>query len=67
MVFNTKASINLITQCCIEHTLPYAGFELTTIVVIETDCTTSNLSYDHDNDGFLSVGTEKIVLSYKQS
>jgi hypothetical protein len=36
-VYNT----NFITYCCIEHTSPWAGFELTTFVVIVTDWTGS--------------------------
>jgi len=31
-----KLSTNFITQCCIEYTLPWAGFELTTLVVMVT-------------------------------
>jgi hypothetical protein len=30
-----------ITLCCIEYTLPWTGFELSTLVVIGTDCTGS--------------------------
>ena len=30
---------NCITKCCIEFTSPLTGFELTTLVVIGTDCT----------------------------
>jgi hypothetical protein len=29
-----KSLTNFITECCIEYTLPSAGFELTTLVVI---------------------------------
>ena len=29
---------NFITYCCIEYTSPWAGFDLTTSVVISTDC-----------------------------
>jgi len=34
-----KSLTNLITWCCIKYTLPWAGFELTTLVVIGTHCT----------------------------
>jgi hypothetical protein len=34
-----KSLINIIAQCCIECTSPWAGFELTTLVVIGTGCT----------------------------
>ena len=35
-----------------EYTSPWTGFELTTLVVIGTDCTGSCKSkYDHDHDG----------------
>ena len=34
-----KSLTNFITQCCIEHTSPWSQFELTTLVVIGTDCT----------------------------
>jgi hypothetical protein len=33
-----KPPTTFITQCCIQHTSPWAGFEPTTIVVIGTDC-----------------------------
>jgi hypothetical protein len=36
-----------ITQCCIEYTSPWRGFELTTLVVIGTDCTCSCKSNYH--------------------
>ena len=34
-----KSLTIFITQCCIEYTLPWEGFELRTLVVIGTDCT----------------------------
>ena len=48
-----KSLTNCITQCCIDHTLPYVGlFVLTTLVVIDTDCTGIVVNpYDHDHDG----------------
>jgi len=50
-----KSLTNFITQCCIEYTSPWVGFELTTLVVIGTDCIGSCKStyhnYDHDHDG----------------
>jgi hypothetical protein len=36
-----KSLTNCITKCCIEYTSPWMGFELTTLVVISTDCTGS--------------------------
>ena len=33
-----KSLTKFITYCCIEYTLSRAGFELTTLMVIETDC-----------------------------
>jgi len=44
--FNTK-SYN-------EYTSPWGGFELTTLVVIGTDCTGSKSNYHHHHDGKLS-------------
>jgi hypothetical protein len=35
-------------QCCIDYTSPRAGFELTTSVMRDIDCT--HLPYDHDYD-----------------
>ena len=40
-----KSLTNLITQCCIKYTSPWAGFELTTSVVIDT--TFQTMSYVH--------------------
>jgi hypothetical protein len=37
----------LIKQCCIEYTSPWTGFELTTLMVIGTDCTGSCKSNYH--------------------
>jgi hypothetical protein len=36
-----KSLTNFITSCCIEYTSPWTGFELTTLVMIGTDCTGS--------------------------
>jgi len=33
-----KSLTNFITLCCIEYTLPWGGFKLTTLVVIGSDC-----------------------------
>jgi hypothetical protein len=33
-----KPPTNFITQCCIEYTSPWTGIELTTLLVIGTDC-----------------------------
>ena len=43
-----KSLTNFITyKCCIEYTSPWTGFELTTLVVIGTDCTGSCKSNYH--------------------
>jgi len=42
-----KSLTKLITQCYIEYTSPWAGFELTTSVVIGTDCIGSCKSNYH--------------------
>jgi hypothetical protein len=34
----------------INNTSPWTRFELTTLVVIGTDCTDTQLPYDHDHD-----------------
>ena len=34
-----KSLTNFITQCCFEYILSWTGFELTTLLVIGTDCT----------------------------
>ena len=38
---------NPITECCFENTSPWAGYELTTLVVIFTDCICSCKSSYH--------------------
>ena len=38
---------NFVTLCCIKYTLPWMGFELTTLVVIGTDCIGSCKSNYH--------------------
>ena len=38
---------NFITLCFIEYTFPWAGFKLTTVVVIDTDCIGSCKSTYH--------------------
>ena len=42
-----KSLTNFITQCCIKYTSPWAGFELTSLVVMGTDCTGSCKSNYH--------------------
>ena len=42
-----KSLTKLITSSCIKYTLPWTGFELTTLVVIGTDCTGSCKSNYH--------------------
>jgi hypothetical protein len=68
-----KSLTNLITQCCIEYTSPWAGFKLTTLVVIGTDCTCS-LPYDYDHDCPLTylrvnliIGSAYLSLTYVTS
>ena len=36
-----KSLTNFITSCCIKYTSPWSGFDLTTLAVIDTDCTGS--------------------------
>jgi hypothetical protein len=50
--------INCTTQCCIEYTSPLSGFDLTTLVVIGTDCTGSCKS------NFRMITTTTTPLSY---
>ena len=42
-----KLLTNFTTKCCIEYTSPWTGFELTTLVVIGTDCIGSCKSNYH--------------------
>ena len=42
-----KSLTNFITWCCIKYTLSWAGFQLTTLEVIGTDCTDSCKSNYH--------------------
>jgi hypothetical protein len=42
-----KSLTNLIMQCCFEYTSLWTGFEITTLVMIETDCTGSCKSIYH--------------------
>jgi hypothetical protein len=42
-----KSLTNFITQCCIDHTSPWVGFEFTTLVVIGTDYMGSSKSNYH--------------------
>ena len=42
-----KSMTNFITQCCIEYASPWTGFQLTTLVVISTDCICSCKSNYH--------------------
>ena len=42
-----KSLTNFTKYCCIEYTLPWMGFKLTTLVVIDTDCTGSCKSNYH--------------------
>jgi hypothetical protein len=54
------------TYCCIEIISPWTGFELTTLVVIDTDCTgrcKSKLPYYHDHDGPINL-IATIYLKY---
>ena len=63
-----KSLTNFITLCCIEYIPPWAGFELTTLVVIGTDCTGSCDSNFHTTTtvsykGFVSSNIVTILLS----
>ena len=42
-----KSLTNFITNCCIEYTSPWTGYELTTLVVLGTNCTGSCQSNYH--------------------
>jgi hypothetical protein len=42
-----RSRTNFITECYIEYTLPWTGFEMTTLVVIGTDCIGSCKSNYH--------------------
>jgi hypothetical protein len=42
-----KSQINFITSCCIKYSSPWKRFELTTLVLIGTDCTGSCKSNYH--------------------
>ena len=59
---------NFITQCCIKYTSPRAGFELTTLVVVCTDCIGSCKSkYHTTTTGPLQYRNEKyLVHIYKK-
>ena len=64
-----KSLTNFIT-CCIEYTLPWTGFEITTLVKIGTDCTGSCKSTYHDNSSLnwiwiLSIYTANLCLLRK--
>ena len=51
LIVKETADLSQVTQYCIEYISSWTGFELTTLVVIGTDCTGSckiQLSYDHD-------------------
>ena len=54
-----KLPTNFITQCCIRHTSPWAGFELTTLEVIVTDCKGSCKTVYHT---IMSTTVPKIYL-----
>jgi hypothetical protein len=46
--YEQEKTIDL-SQCCIEYTPPWMGLELTTLVVIGTDCTGNCISNYHTN------------------
>jgi hypothetical protein len=59
-----KSLTNLITWCCIEYTSPWAGFELTTLVMIGTDCIGDCISNYHAITATTAVPiTTKVVSS----
>jgi len=74
-----KSLTNFITYCCIEYTSSWKGFELTTLVVISTDCTGSCQSNYHTitttttpyENGILCVNVYPLsrdyILSYHMS
>ena len=54
---------NFITTCCIEYTSPWAWFEITTLVVIGTDCIDSCKStYHNETRSTLGMGCSLIVI-----
>jgi hypothetical protein len=53
-----KSVTNLITYCCIEYTSPWAGFELTTLVMIDTDCKSNYILLISD-ENILSTRTSR--------
>ena len=59
-----KSLTNFITKCCIGYTSPWTGFELTTSVVISTDCTGSCTSNYHTIKTTTAPVTRR--LSYKK-
>ena len=58
-----KSLTNFITKCCIEYTSPWAGFELTKLVVIGTDCTGSCKS----NYQTIMTSTAPTDINYRNS
>jgi hypothetical protein len=56
-----KSLTNFFTYCCIEYTSSWAGFKLTTLVVISTVCTVSCESYYHisHSKGTLDIWSSK--------
>jgi hypothetical protein len=57
-VHRKKSLTNFITYCCVEYTSPWMGFELTTLVVIGTDCTGSCKSNYHTITTMTAPNTE---------
>jgi hypothetical protein len=53
-----QALINFITLCCIKYTSPWTGFELTTLMMIGTNCTGSCKS---NNQTITTMTTPKIL------
>ena len=67
-----KPPTNFITQCCIEYTSPWTGIELTTLLVIGTDCKGScksnyNTLTTTTAPATVNIrGQSKLQLSYQQ-
>ena len=55
---------NFITKCCIEYTSPWAGFKLTTLVVICTDCTGIRKATYHTITTMTALGKSCTNISY---
>ena len=57
-----KSLTIFITSCCIQYTSPWTGFELTTLVVMGTDCTGSCKANYHTITTTTTSGVFMIIL-----